>query len=56
VGAEHFEKTGRMAQMEITPLEGDNVFSGGRKLHTLASETIGQTNATVEEPVALACV
>jgi hypothetical protein len=33
VGAEHFKKTGRMAQMEITPPEGDNVFSGGRNLH-----------------------
>jgi hypothetical protein len=33
VGAEDFKKTGLMAQMEITPLEGDNVFSGGRNLH-----------------------
>ena len=33
MGAEHFEKTGRMGQMEITPLEGDNVFSGRPNLH-----------------------
>jgi hypothetical protein len=32
-GAEHFKKTGRMGQMEITALEGDNVFSGRPNLH-----------------------
>ncbi|MGB7591790.1 MAG: hypothetical protein WCD04_08065 [Terriglobia bacterium] len=33
VGADHVKKVERVAQMEITPLEGDNVFSGGRNLH-----------------------
>jgi len=31
--AEHFKKMGLMAQMEITPLEGDNAFSGRPNLH-----------------------